>query len=378
MSKLPEIHLCIVQPAGYVHSLGLVDQARYFRYQFRRLGANVSLAKNRLRHDAVNFVFGAHLGFDATQCQRHACVFVNLEQLGEGGATVSDAYRQLLRQSAVVDYDADNVAAYSDQPDAVPVVPLLHAPYLASPEAMPLEERPIDLLFFGSMNERRRASGPHRSLRPAPSRCSTIRCTARSATQFIAQAKAVLNCSLLREQPLRAGARVALPVAGHAGDLRAHRRGRAARRLRRQRVLARRGDQLEQLLPRAFRQRPISPTWHAPPGSVSAPHDPIDAYADLLAFAAGFVPGAPRSGRATEPWRPAFINLGSGKDYKPGWLNLDVLDRAEPDLVLDLGRPVAWPVHAPLRFGGRRCWNPAACRRSTPTTCWSTWPTCPR
>ena len=40
---------------------------------------------------------------------------------------------------------------------AVPVVPLLHAPYLASPEALPLEERPIDLLFIGSMNDRRRA-----------------------------------------------------------------------------------------------------------------------------------------------------------------------------------------------------------------------------
>ena len=76
MSKLPEIHLCIQQPVGYVHSLGLLDQARYFRYQFRRLGADVSLAKNRLRHDALNFVFGAHLGFDAGQCERHACVFV--------------------------------------------------------------------------------------------------------------------------------------------------------------------------------------------------------------------------------------------------------------------------------------------------------------
>jgi len=65
MTKLPNIHLCIQQPLGYVHSLGLLDQARYFRYQFRRLGAEVSLAKNRLRHDAVNLVFGAHLGFDA-------------------------------------------------------------------------------------------------------------------------------------------------------------------------------------------------------------------------------------------------------------------------------------------------------------------------
>ena len=56
MNTLPHIHLCIMQPTGYVHSLGFLDQARYFRHQFRRMGAQVSLAKNRLRHDAVNSV----------------------------------------------------------------------------------------------------------------------------------------------------------------------------------------------------------------------------------------------------------------------------------------------------------------------------------
>jgi len=157
MSKLPKIHLCIQQPMGYVHSLGLLDQARYFRFQFRRLGAEVSLAKNRLRHDAVNFVFGAHLGFDATLRERHACIVVNLEQLGHGGAQVSADYLRLLAGSAVVDYDPENPAAYSPRADEVTIVPLLHAPYLKPANGLSLEERPIDLLFFGSMNSRRRA-----------------------------------------------------------------------------------------------------------------------------------------------------------------------------------------------------------------------------
>src|SRR5450432_2444623 len=130
MSKLPPIHLCIQQPAGYVHSLGFCDQARYFRYQFARLGAEVSVAKNRLRHDAVNFVFGAHLGFDAAQRERHACIFVNLEQTGVGGAALPADYLKLLAGSAVVDYEAANVVAYTAHPDEVSIVPLLHAPYL--------------------------------------------------------------------------------------------------------------------------------------------------------------------------------------------------------------------------------------------------------
>ena len=103
------------------------------------------------------FVFGAHLGFDASLRERYSCIFVNLEQLGEGGAELSPGYQELLEGSVVVDYDIDNVAAYTTHTDDVPVVPFLYAPYLSQGARIPLEERPIDLLFIGSMNERRRA-----------------------------------------------------------------------------------------------------------------------------------------------------------------------------------------------------------------------------
>ncbi|MFN5722879.1 MAG: hypothetical protein ACK47O_03560, partial [Betaproteobacteria bacterium] len=89
------IHLSILQPPGYVHSLGFLDQARYARHQFRRFGAKVTIGKNRLREDAVNIILGAHLGFPANLKQRYTCVFFNLEQLGEGGAQVGDAYMDL-------------------------------------------------------------------------------------------------------------------------------------------------------------------------------------------------------------------------------------------------------------------------------------------
>ena len=142
------IHLSIVQPAGYVHSQGFLDQARYARYQLRRLGAEVTIGKNRLREDAVNIIFGAHLGFAAELRQRHTCVFFNLEQLGEGGARVSQAYMDLLGSSAVIDYDARNLAAYGCQPGDVPVVSFQYAPYLAGSPALPLQGE-IDIVGAG-------------------------------------------------------------------------------------------------------------------------------------------------------------------------------------------------------------------------------------
>lgn len=343
MNKLPEIHLCIVQPPGYVHSLGLLDQARYFRYQFRRLGGQVSLAKNRLRHDAVNFVFGAHLGFDPGQRERHACVFVNLEQLGEGGAAVSAEYLRLLATSAVVDYDAHNRAAYTTCIDDVPVVPLLHAPYLAPEQNLPLEERPIDILFIGSMNERRRAWLDRIEAHGLSVTTFDGPLYGPERDQFIVQAKAVVNAHFYESSRFEQ-ARVAhclslgTPViCERTAQTRPHAAFEDC-------VLWLEGEQLEQFFAEDFG----TPAFYALAREALLRFeqaDPIEAYADLLAFAAGFA-GAHHERRPALPWQPQRINLGSGKDYKPGWLNIDVLERAEPDLVLDLAAPLGLPLVA--------------------------------
>nr|WP_297355916.1 methyltransferase domain-containing protein [uncultured Caldimonas sp.] len=357
MTQVPPVHLAVMQPPGYPHSLGFVDQARYLRYQFRRFGAEVTMAKNRLREDAVNIVFGAHLGFPEDWTQRHACIFMNLEQLGQGGAKVNPAYMRLLRTSAVADYDPLNVPAYCSDPADVPVVPFLHAPYLDRGLAPALEDRPIDLLFFGSLNDRRRAfierveaCGATVALFDKPIYCE-------ERDQFIRQAKAVLNCSFYdaaRFEQVRVSHCLSLgtPVISerHAassppaafedavfwlgeGEL----EGFFKERFARPEFFAQARQQLE-----AF-----------------ARHDPVEAYADLLAFATGFFQGHQQH-RQSGPWRPTQVNLGSGKDYKPGWLNIDVLDRAEPDVVLDLGQPVEWPVRLATRYGGEVLLEPGS------------------
>lgn len=347
--KLPAIHLSIVQPAGYVHSLGFLDPARYFRHQFRRMGAEVTIGKNRLRHDAVNFVFGAHLGFEPSLRERHACIFVNLEQLGEGGAQVSNAYRRLLETSAVCDYDADNVPAYARDVADVPVVPLLHAPYLAVPphEAIPLEQRPFDLLFVGSLNDRRRdmlarieALGLRVAMFDSP-----LYGAERDA--FVRQAKAVVNMHFYESSRFEQ-ARVSHCLS--LGTPVLSERGPATR------PHAAFEDSVTWFDPASletvFREFDTPAFFDRARAQLAAfeQSDPIEAYADLLAFAAGFGQ-AHHERRPAAPWRPTRINLGSGKDYKPGWLNIDVLERAEPDLLLDLGRAQAFPIETRCASG---------------------------
>jgi SAM-dependent methyltransferase len=349
MTSLPPVHIAIMQPAGYVHSLVFLDTARYVRHQFRRLGAEVSLAKNRLREDAINIVFGAHLGFPPAWRRRHACLFFNLEQLGAGGANVTPEYLQLLRGSAVVDYDPSNVSAYCSDPADVPIVPFLHAPYLMPEQSPPLEERPIDLLFFGSMNPRRRAfldrveaSGLQVALFDHP-----VYGAERDA--FIRQAKAVLNCHFYessRFEQVRAFHCLSLgtPVISERNAL------TNPSAPFEDAVFWLQDQGVEQFFTNTFNTpaffdeaRKRLAAWQQ--------HDPVEAYADLLAFGVGYLQAHGRT-RGSEPWKPKEINLGSGKDYKPGWLNIDILDRAEPDLVLDLAQPLQFPVRKATRFGG--------------------------
>ena len=346
----PFIHLCIIQPAGYVHSLGLLDQARYFRFQFRRLGATVTLAKNRLRHDAVNFVFGAHLGFEVAQNHRHACIFVNLEQLGDGGAQVTPEYMKLLATSAVVDYDADNVASYAIEAGDVPLVPFLHAPYLAPADPLPLEERPIDLLFFGSMNPRRRAwidrieaLGHSVSVFDGP-------LYGAERDHFIAQAKAVLNVHFYessRFEQARVSHCLSLGtpvISERTAQTRPHPDFEES-------VLWLQSD--EEVL-QFFGEDFGTPTCFAAMRAGLERFretEPIERYADLLAFAAGFG-GEHGRRRETAAWRPTRINLGSGKDYRSGWLNLDVQDSTQPDLLLDLSQPLTLPLQLASPFAG--------------------------
>ncbi|WP_374316709.1 methyltransferase domain-containing protein [Aquabacterium sp.] len=349
MMSLPTIHLCIIQPAGYVHALGFLDQARYFRHQFRRMGAEVSLAKNRLRHDAVNIVFGAHLGFDPSLRDRYSCIFVNLEQLGQGGAAVGADYVRLLSGSAVIDYDAGNVGAYTSHTDDVPIVPFLYAPYLDKHDWVPLESRPIDVLFIGSMNARRKAMIERIEAQGVQVAVFDSPLYGPERDDFIRQAKCVFNAHFYetsRFEQARVSHCLSLgtPVVSERGPLtQPHAAFEHA-------VSWVAESDLERFFAQEFGTALFFE--QARQGLMAfQDSDPIEAYADVLAFAAGYGK-VHQEQRSQALWRPNRINLGSGKDYKPGWLNIDILERAQPDLLLDLGREVSWPVQASTSFGG--------------------------
>lgn len=336
---------------GYVHSLGLLDAALYFRQQFRRLGVDVTVAKNRLRRDAPNLVFGAHLGFDPTLSHVFPCVFVNLEQLGPGGCRASAAYQELLRTSPVVDYDAANAQTYAPNGADVPLISFGFAPYLvpAAP-VLPLAQRPFDLLFFGSMNARRKQliERIERTGRTVVAFDAPVYGPERDA--FVVQSRAVLNChhydSAVFEQVR------AFQVLSLGTPLVSERTERTQPGAGFENTVNWFNDaSLEQFFTAEY-PRPDFVLRAEAQLRAFQQVDPIAEYARVLDFV--FTANRAAAQKAPLPCVPQrLLHIGSGKEYRPGWLNVDIQASAQPDIVADLSQAQTWPAAFTSPFWGQ-------------------------
>lgn len=341
-SDQTKFNICIMQPSGYIHSQGLLDPARYFRYQIRKItGSAASITKNRLKHDHINFIFGAHLGFDAAQKDRHTCIFVNLEQIGVGGATLSKDYFEILATSAVIDYDANNVSSYTKYIEDVPIAHFTYAPYLnLTDEILPLESRPIDILFFGSMNDRRKKiieriekTGLNVSIFDKPLYCE-------ERDFYIRQAKSVLNCHFYessRFEQVRVSHCLSLgtPVI-------AERTEKTNPTFFYEDVVSWfNNENIEEFFSEFFGKA----DWLKAANNQLENFSKLDAaenFSEIIEFSKGYHT-AHKEKISKEAWEPTRMNLGSGKDYKLGWLNVDIIPRTEPDIVADLSQPLKLP-----------------------------------
>jgi hypothetical protein len=162
MVKNVKVNLVIIQPGNHLHSLALLDVARYFRFHLRRMGATVFISKNRLYKDAINIIFGAHLGVPKDWLENFRVIIANLGEINKLIGQSRIDYITLLRENAVIEHNPNNISNYradvtTKEWQKVPVFQFDHAPYLKSGRYTPLETRPIDLLFIGSMNEYRKS-----------------------------------------------------------------------------------------------------------------------------------------------------------------------------------------------------------------------------
>ncbi|QGZ54954.1 methyltransferase domain-containing protein [Paraburkholderia acidiphila] len=311
-----------VQPAGYAHSAAFHEFAFGLQAALAALGTQVDASNNEfLAGDGVNFVFGAHLLAPGSVLPSNT-VIVNLEQMRAGWPARIPHYLEMLRLHPVLDYSSSNVGRIRELTGSAHVH-MLTPGYVPQLTRIAAAEQDVDVLFYGSLNERR-----HRileALRAVGLVVQHLRGVyGEERDRWIARSKIVLNVhyyddkihEVVRTSWLLANRKAVVsecePDTEIADDLR-------------EAVVAVPYDDLVQTCVALAKD---DARRHA----VEQRGFEIFSQRDQTAILAALLP------KLSLPV-PRRINLGSGKSYDPERLNIDIDPKWQPDILGDLANP---------------------------------------
>jgi hypothetical protein len=141
-------------PADFQHAQAFAETSSALAKALEELGHESVETQNTFVPGAFHIVLGAHLLAAGTALPPQSAVF-NLEQIEEDSPFLGGGYLELLRRSRVWDYSAANVRKLRELGvERVRHVPLGYHETLT--RIAPAHED-IDVLFYGSLNERRLA-----------------------------------------------------------------------------------------------------------------------------------------------------------------------------------------------------------------------------
>ncbi len=142
----------VVQPPGYPHSAAFREVAQTVLHGLRRMGQDAVLASEPVPGRRA-IVLGSNLLPAHPLPLPRDAVLYNLEQVDSGSGWMTPALLELFRRHEVWDYSARNAARSPEIGLPAPrVVPLGYVPELT--RIAPAVED-VDVLFYGSVNERR-------------------------------------------------------------------------------------------------------------------------------------------------------------------------------------------------------------------------------
>ncbi len=153
-----KFNICIIQPENYVHSMAFWELAELLLYSLRELHHKAEIQFNKTDASARNILIGFHL-LDieyAKQVPKNT-ILINVEQFLGGVEWTENFYKNFLnwtKSFEIWDYSFQNI-------DAFKKMGLSNVKYLKlgyQKELVRIKKsdvRDIDVLFYGSINERR-------------------------------------------------------------------------------------------------------------------------------------------------------------------------------------------------------------------------------
>jgi SAM-dependent methyltransferase len=147
--------IVLIKPSGFLHSEAFREVAETLQFGLRNLGHTAQIQEDGFATGATNLVLGSHLLLPEQTFQvPHGSVIYNLEQLG--GPNLQPCYYELALRHQIWDYSLQNIQRWQAMNPASPPihVPLGYVPELTRITSAPNQD--IDVLFYGSLNDRRR------------------------------------------------------------------------------------------------------------------------------------------------------------------------------------------------------------------------------
>lgn len=339
------MHFSLVKvfPEGVHYTHGFDDVILPIKYALVRLGYEVETMSNALNPHSVNILFGTCRVPDGiTNLLPANSIIFNLEQMTTSNRWSADEkYINHLRQFTVWDYSHRN-ARYLRRTLGLENVVEIRLGYVPEMTRLAAEfPKDIDVLFYGSQNERRKKILDNlKDLSPRLEIVTGL--YGRERDLAISRAKVILNIHAYSPASLE------VPRLGYLWA-------------NRQAVVSERDKYTEMYdgLETACCYRSYEQL--------------IDGVREMLADDQARIRQAEEGFRTFSQYRledvleavlgrrshaaaagpvPRRLNAGSGKDFQTDCLNIDILPRANPDLVLDLSQPLDHQAeHDTKRFG---------------------------
>jgi hypothetical protein len=192
------LRFAVITPSSqsYVHARAFDEVAEAVNAGLLELGHDSVRVVGALPGDRLNIVFGAHL-LENTEPHPGSILF-NLEQVVPGALWLKSGYIDVMKRFPVWDYSAENVKALRER--GIPDVTYVPVGYARALERITPREEDVDVLFYGSINDRRRLVLDQLKSRGVKVEV-LIGVYGEPRDQFIARSKIVLNMHFYEHRP---------------------------------------------------------------------------------------------------------------------------------------------------------------------------------
>ena len=336
--------IILVRPEGFPHTEAFREVAETVQFGLQALGHGVRIQDNVADAAATNIFLGAHLLLlEQASMVPPGSIIYNLEQLG--GPNLAKSYYQLACKRQIWDYSLQNIEKWKTLAcSSMPVhVPLGYVPELSRIQST--TEPDIDVLFYGSLNDRR--SRILAALEKAGVKVHAVfGVYGKDRDELIARSRIVLNVHFYEAKVFEM-VRVAYLLANSkavvtecSADVPVDTRLNGP-------VLSLPYDSLVEgclaLLKNEEHRRELEKralNWFSQQREPEILRKAIQQMETRTII------------QTNTPSLPRKLNLGSGKDWRAEYFNVDCDTYWEPDAVLDFNQPL--PIGRPLespRFG---------------------------